>query len=75
MFCKILGLITCKGGGIKKRPILTSCGSAHGFVSLERRLEEEIEVGRVFVKEGVQVPGDNVVLIEGVAYDMRRAMV
>ena len=45
--------------------------SWQGSVSLERKLEE-VEVGRVIVKEGVQVPCDGVLLIKRVVCDMLR---
>ena len=38
----------------------------------EGRRLKEVEVGRVVGKEGVQVPGDGVLLIIGVVYDMLR---
>ena len=38
---------------------------------LEERLEE-VEVGRVIRREGVQVPGESVLLIKGIVYDMAR---
>ena len=42
-----------------------------GLVSLERRFKE-VEVGRVVVKGGVQVPSEGVLVIKGVVYDMAR---
>ena len=51
--------------------MLTSCGSARGSISPTRWLEEN-EVGRVVKREGVQVPGEDVLVIKGVVYDMAR---
>ena len=54
--------------------MLTHCGSRQGFASLERRLEEA-EEGRVVRRErreGVQVPGAGVLLIQSVVFDMAR---
>ena len=51
---------------------MPSCrGSAQGSISLERRLEE-VEVGCVVGKEGVQVPGEGVLDIKGVVHDVAR---
>ena len=57
--------------GSARKPILTSGGSWQGSVSLDWKLEE-VEVGRVIVKEGMQVPSEGVPLIESVVYDMLR---
>ena len=57
--------------GSARKPILTCCGSWQSSVSLERMLEE-VEVGGVFVKEGVQVPGGCVPLIKDAVHDMLR---
>ena len=42
-----------------------------GFGSPERKLEE-VDVGRVIVKEGAQVPSEGAPLVKGVVYDMLR---
>ena len=57
--------------GSARSPILTCCGSAQSSISPGRR-PKEVEVGRVVGKEGEQVPGDGVLLIKGVVYDMAR---
>ena len=63
MFVKVVGSA--------RYPILTFCGSAQVSISPGRRLQE-VEVGRVVGKEGVQVPGEGVLLIKNVTYDMAR---
>ena len=67
VFGKMLGLITCEGCGPDSQ--LTCRGSAQSSISPERKLEE-VEGGRVVGKEGVQVPGEGVLLTKGVVYDM-----
>ena len=57
--------LMCKSGGISQRADTHFLWSAQGLVSLERKFEE-VEVSRVVVIQGVQVPSARVPLIKGV---------